>query len=473
MTRTPVLIVGGGLVGLTTSLLLTRYGVPSVLVEKHPTTSPQPKARRFDFRTMEVFRSLGITAEVERAAADLADHQGMRVGRTLVDAEALPGMPPADLTAAVAASPALPCLCAQDRLEPVLRDLAVARGGDLRFGTELLDFVDDGDTIRATVGGRHEIRADYLVAADGARSPVREALGIPRSGHGVLGRATTVYFQADLTDLVRGREFNLCQVDGGAFASVNGTDRWLFYTDHYEPDRLRRAIGADVDLTVLSVQSWEPTMKVADRFSAGRVFLAGDAAHVMPPFAALGANTGIQDAHNLAWKLAAVLSNRADPRLLDSYHEERHAIGWFAAEQSSLRSGDLRSTGRDDPRLANPLVLALSWAYPEPGRTPPRTDRMEFTGRPGSRVPHAWIVPEVSTLDLCGDWFTVLANGTGWHVAAAEAGLVVHDVGDLTGLPPGGAMLVRPDTVIEARFDALQPLELRRYASASADRQAR
>src|SRR4051812_3831331 len=238
MTRTPVLIVGGGLTGLATSLLLTRHGTASVLVEKHLSTSPQPKARRFNFRTMEVFRSLGITADVERAAADLADHHGMRAGRTLVDAEALPILPPGDLSAAVAASPVLPCLCAQDRLEPVLRDLAVTRGGDLRFGTELVDLHAGPDGVDATLdgpAGRYTITADHLVAADGARSPVREALGIARSGRGTLGRATTVYFRADLTELVRGREFNLCQVDGGGFASVNGTDRWLFFTGEPDP----------------------------------------------------------------------------------------------------------------------------------------------------------------------------------------------------------------------------------------------
>jgi putative polyketide hydroxylase len=466
MTRIPVLICGGGLVGLTTALLLDRYGVPCVLVEKHPTTSPQPKARRFNFRTMEIYRSLGITAEIERAAADLADHQGMRAGRTLATAEALPGPPPGDLSAAVAASPALPCLCAQDRLEPILRDLVT----DARFGTELTGFVDEGDRVRATLAGGQEIVADYLVAADGAHSPVRESLGIPRSGRGILGRATTVYFRADLTDLIRGREFNLCQVDGGAFASVNGTDRWLFYTDRYEPEALSRAIGADVDTTVLSVQSWEPTMKVADRFSAGRVFLAGDAAHVMPPYAAQGANTGIQDAHNLAWKLAAVLSGRARPDLLDSYHAERHPVAWFAAEQSSLRSGDLRSTGWDDPRLAHPLVLALSWAYDLAG-TRHHTDRMEFPGTPGSRVPHAWLGPDVSTLDLCGDWLTLLTNGPGWADEAARAGIAWHDVGDRTGLPPGGAMLVRPDAIVAWRAETPQALVLPPYADPSADRQ--
>jgi putative polyketide hydroxylase len=138
--RTQLLIVGGGLVGLTASLLAGQHGVPSVLVEKHETTSPQPKARRFNTRTMEVYRSLGVAGDVEKAGADLANYQSMRAGPTLVDSTELPGVPPGDLSTLIAASPALPCLCAQDRLEPMLRDLAAGRGQDLRFAHELVAF---------------------------------------------------------------------------------------------------------------------------------------------------------------------------------------------------------------------------------------------------------------------------------------------------------------------------------------------
>src|SRR3954447_8495661 len=112
--RVPVLIVGGGLVGLTASLLASQHGVESLLVERHESTSPQPKARRFNTRTMEVYRALGVAGDVEKAAADLANHQAMRAGPTLVDSEELPGVPPGDLSDLIAASPVLPCLCAQD-----------------------------------------------------------------------------------------------------------------------------------------------------------------------------------------------------------------------------------------------------------------------------------------------------------------------------------------------------------------------
>jgi putative polyketide hydroxylase len=330
----------------------------------------------------------------------------------------------------------------------------------------------------------YDVHADYLIAADGARSPVREALGIPRTGRGTLGRAVTVYFRADLADIVRGREFNLCQIEDeqlpGTFASVDGTEKWLFFAGDVEvpdwPGELRRLIGAGVAVEILSVQAWEPTMRVADRFRAGRVFLAGDAAHVMPPFAAQGANTGIQDVHNLVWKLAAVLAGQAGAGLLDSYQAERHPTAYFAAEQSSLRTGGLRAdTGfrGERPELAHPFALMLGYGYEHgalipDGGPPLPTDRLELIGRPGTRVPHAWVRPgQTSTIDLCGPEFALLtdglladglladgllADGAGW-LEAARLGVAGHPVDAVDWLGPGGALLIRPDAVVAWRVD--------------------
>ncbi|GIE76402.1 FAD-dependent oxidoreductase [Actinoplanes philippinensis] len=470
--RIPVIISGGGLVGLTAALLLRAHDVEVLLVERHGGTSPLPKARRFNTRTMEVYRQLGIADEVERAAADLADFQAMRAGPTLIESQVLPGPPAGDVSDLVAASPMLPCLCAQDALEPVLRELAAQRGADLRFGHELAGFTQDARGVTATVtgpDGPYRVDADYLVAADGARSPIREALGITRTGRGTLGRATTVYFRADLGAAVHGREFNLCQLDDartpGALVSINGTDRWQFMTDVVGvaeadwPAHLRRVIGLpDLGIELITVQDWEPTMKVADRYRAGRVFLAGDAAHVMPPFAAQGANTGIQDAHNLAWKLAMVLRGDAGPGLLDSYHTERHPIGLLAAEQSSLRSGDLRAPtgfGSERPELVHPFVLMLSYGYTDgalvPDGGPPfPTDRLELVGRPGTRVPHLWLQPGLSTLDLCGTGFTVFSGG------ADVPGFEAHP---MLGLDHDEVMVVRPDQVVAWRGRARDAID--------------
>jgi 2-polyprenyl-6-methoxyphenol hydroxylase-like FAD-dependent oxidoreductase len=482
--HTRVLIIGGGLVGLCASLFLTQHGVPSVLAERRLHTSPQPKARRISIRTMELFRQFGIDGAVGKAAAALADFQGMSAGPTLALARPLPFRPPGGAANWADCSPVTACLCAQDALEPVLRELADSRGGDLRFGTEMLDFAPDADGVTATLRGADgsltQVRADYLIAADGAHSQVRDQLGIPRSGHGILNRLVNVYVRADLADLVRGREFNLCQIEDprapGVFASINGTDRWIFGTAPC-PGRttagwartVSTAIGVPgIPVEVLSVMEWESGMFVADRFSQDRMFLAGDAAHVMPPYAALGANTGIQDAHNLAWKLALVLAGAAGPGLLDSYHSERHPAGWFVAEQSSIRSGNLRQmqdSGVDGRPLADPLALTFGCQYTSgavigDGSTM-AVDHLDLRGQPGTRLPHRWLADQQrSTLDLVADQMTLLTGpaGTAWGEAAAAAGVEVRQV-DLTGgdwersvgIGAGGALLVRPDQVIAWR----------------------
>ena len=499
---TQVLVVGGGLVGLTTALVLRHHGVEVTLVEKRATTSPQPKARRFHMRTMEVFRELGIAGLVHEAARDLAEHHHMAAGRTLAESEQLPlWLPAAPDGTYVEPGPEQPCLVAQDVLEPVLRRAAAEAGADVRFSTELTGFTSGPDgavvELHDRAGDRHEqLQAPFLVAADGARSPVRTALGIGRSGRGAIGGpAVNVYFRADLADVVRGREFNLCQIEHpdapGALASVDGRCRWVFMagggTERDWPTLLRTALGVPApDLEVLSVLAWQPEMLVADRFSAGRVHLAGDAAHVMPPFAATGANTGIADAHNLGWKLAAVLTGAAAPYLLDSYDAERRPAGWFAADQSSRRSVDLRSGATSDETLAHPFVLAAGgFQYPsgafvggpdEGGEIEP-VGAFEPAGRVGTRVPHEWLdEPHTrSTLDLAGPGWAIVANGdpADWErsAAAAPLPLPVHSLA-VGFLPEGCALLLRPDHVVGWRgTDPAAPADvLRRLLTGAAER---
>jgi putative polyketide hydroxylase len=437
--RTQVLVVGGGLVGLTAALVLRHHGVEVTVVERRTTTSPQPKARRFNFRTMEIFRELGLSELVHEAARDLAGHDHMATGRTLAEATQLPLWQPTGVSF-VEVSPELPCLIAQDVLEPVLRAAAVDMGADVRFGTELVGFEQTADEVVGRLA-EGEVRADYLVAADGARSGVREALGITRSGDGAVGDPNVnVYFRADLADVVRGREFNLCQIDHpdapGALASVDGRLRWVFMSPGADTERdwpavLRTALGVPApDLEVLSVLAWQAEMLVADRYSAGRVHLAGDAAHVMPPFAASGANTGIADVHNLGWKLAAVLRGEAAPALLDSYSLERRPAGWFTADQSTRRAKNFR-LGTPDPTLAHPFVLAAGgFQYTEGALVPDGGEPepvLEFApaGRVGTRVPHRWLSESRSTLDLAGPGWAVLEDAD--FLAAGECVLLRPD----------------------------------------------
>ncbi|MEV5833353.1 FAD-dependent monooxygenase [Nocardia sp. NPDC052112] len=479
-----VLIVGGGLVGLSAALFLHRQGVASVLVERRPTTSPQPKARRINIRTMELFGQLGIAEEVLDAAHELAEYQHFAAGPTLARAERIPFTLPGGVPDWSTITPATACLCAQDLLEPVLRRIAVARGCDVRFGVELTDFADEPEGIAATIrtadGAVERLRADYLIAADGASSPIRERLGIARDGRGTLGRAVNVYFHADLAELVRGREFNLCQIENadapGAFASIDGAQRWIFTTtegadrrrDEW-PSVLRTAIGVpDIPIDVLSILPWEPGMFVAERYRVGRVFLTGDAAHVMPPFAAAGANTGIEDVHNLAWKLAAVLRHAADPALLGTYHAERRPVGWYIADQSSIRTADLRTMNRestDATPLADPIALILGNRY----RAGALIDdgsahtmaHLDLTGQPGTRLPHYRLPDGRSTLDLIETSFALLAGprGAAWQAATAQLPMEFHELDqdwpETVGLSPGGALLVRPDQIIAWRMPSL------------------
>lgn len=491
-TQADAVVVGGGLVGLTAALLLRAQDVTTVLVEKRSSTSPQPKARRLHMRSMEVYRQLGLAELVHAAARDLAGHDHMAAGTTLAEAEQLPLWQPSEPgELLVVPSPELPCLLSQDLLEPLLRHAAVEAGVEVRFGTELTDLSEPDDEIDAQVlsnhtGHRSGLTARYVIAADGARSPIRERLGITRSTNGFVGRPNVnVYFRADLAEVVRGREFNLCQITNpdapGALASVDGRRRWVFMapgadTERDWPTLLRRALGVPVpDLEVLSVLAWQSEMRVADRYRAGRVFLAGDAAHVMPPFAANGANTGIADAHNLAWKLAAVLHDQAAGALLDSYDAERRPAGWFAADQSTRRTQQIQDNSAPDPTLAHPYVLALGgFQYTAGALVPPAdmgddpepTTSFELCGRVGTRIPHRWLDPEHtrSTIDLAGPDWALLARreSPSLRTAAEDPAVRIHQADDIDFLDHDELVLLRPDHIIAWRgtraADALNAL---------------
>ncbi len=456
--RTSIAVVGGGLTGLTAALALRHHGLDVTLVEKHAHTSPQPKARRFHVRAMELYRELGIAGRVADAARELSPHHRMSSGRTMAESAQLPLPAWCGASGPAEISPELPVLVAQDVLEPVLRELAVASGADVRFATAAGIPEQDADGVTVPIPGG-ALRADHVIAADGARSPIRRSLGIGRTGRGAIGeRLVNVYFRADLAELVAGREFNLCTVDHpdapGTFASI-GQGRWLLMTAAREADwpaYVRTALGVPApELELLSVMEWQPEMLVADRFAegsgaAGRVFLAGDAAHVMPPWAASGANTGIADVANLAWKLAAVQRGEAGPALLDTYDAERRPVATLVAEESVRRMLDPGGSG------VHPFVLATGgFQYPLAGVTEaePVTE-FAPAGRVGVRVPHAWLADGRSTLDLAGPgWALLVADDPqGWTTEVP-----VHRV-EVPWLGSGEAVLLRPDQIVAWRGPA-------------------
>ncbi|ASO19980.1 hypothetical protein FHR81_000339 [Actinoalloteichus hoggarensis] len=297
--------------------------------------------------------------------------------------------------------------------------------------------------------------------------------------------------------------------------TVDGATTWIFHTAaeptesgaaRFTPRRcrelVRAAVGSrDLDVAVLSILPWQPRGLLADRFGEGRVLLIGDAAHAVPPVGAFGLNTGIADAHNLAWKLAAVLDGRAGSALVATYQTERRPVAAFALEQSLLRlheprlhweQGPQAAAARAEAGAANASVVHLGYRYDSTAVVdarpePPSWEHAELNldGAPGSRLPHAWLEsagPRRSTLDLVRSEFTLLTGpaGSPWLQAAEQASarlglpMTTHQLevatspGDPTRRWPGiagiaedGALLVRPDQFIAWRRNTLpdQPSE--------------
>ncbi|MEV0978583.1 FAD-dependent monooxygenase [Streptomyces sp. NPDC049915] len=519
--RVPVLIVGGSLVGLSTSVFLGRLGVRHTLLERHAGTSIHPRGRGNNVRTMELFRVAGVEGDIHRAAATLADNHGILQTPTLVgDAgewlfkEIDPGGGLARF------SPTGWCLCSQNDLEPVLLDHAVAMGGDLRFSTELMSFEVDGDGVTAVAKSREtgehlRVRADYLVAADGPRSPVREQLGIGQSGPGDLFHNISVTFRSrGLAEVVGDRRFIVCYLTSddadGALLPVDNRENWVFHAP-WHPERgetveeftderciahIRRAVGVDdLDVEITGRAPWHAAQRVATAYRSGRVFLAGDSAHEMSPTGAFGSNTGIQDAHNLAWKLAAVLGGWAGDGLLDSYDAERRPVAEATSARAAVRSVEHAHPGfapgagagagaGGGRRPGGILDVALGYRYPggavvgADAGGPVVPDRLELSGAPGSRAPHLWVRrgdSRLSTLDLYETSLVLLCDaseGRAWYDAAlrladelrvplrphrvgAGGDLVPEDASvswsDVHGVAAGGAVLVRPDGFVAWR----------------------
>ncbi|MFD5965410.1 FAD-dependent oxidoreductase [Streptomyces sp. NPDC060311] len=389
--RVPVLVVGGSLVGLSMSVFLGRLGVRHTLVERHAGTSIHPRGRGNNVRTMEIFRVAGTEPDIRRAAATLADNHGILQTPTLVgDAGEwlFKQIDPGNGLARF--SPSSWCLCSQNDLEPELLTHAVNLGGDLRFGTELLSFETDADGVTAIVKSRETgehttIRADYLVAADGPRSPVREQLGIGQSGPGDLFHNVSITFRSRrLADVVGDRRFIVCYLTDenadGALLPVDNRENWVFhapwhpeqgetvedFTDERCAAHIRRAIGdPGLDVEITGKAPWHAAQRVARSYRSGRVLLAGDSAHEMSPTGAFGSNTGIQDAHNLAWKLAAVLEGWAGEPLLDTYDAERRPV----AEATSARAAH-RSVEHSHPGFAPPPGMGGGAPGGAPGAAP-------------------------------------------------------------------------------------------------------
>jgi putative polyketide hydroxylase len=501
MPEVPVLIVGGGPVGLMASLLLSRLGIRSLLVERHPGTAIHPKARGINARTMEVFRQQGIETAVRQAGLP-PERTGFIVwAKSLAGEEIERRVPWGRSEKSVEVSPVRACLCAQDYLEPVLRRCAEEQApGELSFNTELKGFTQDGAGVTATLrdvvtGAERKISAQYMIAADGAQSQVRNALGVRMDGKKDVYDSVNILLEADLRPWTEDRPAALYFIESdklrGTFLTINAHDRWGFlvnslkaygYTpDHFTAERstelIRYAVGIpDLPVKVLGVAPWTASAHVAEQYRHGRVFLAGDAAHEMPPTGGFGMNTGVQDVHNLAWKLALVLKGLADDALLDSYHAERQPLGRTITEQSLTNAISMGRLAKDNkvagarPEYLNEQGMIFGASYASsaivPDGSPPTPVANPVTdyvpsARPGGRAPHVWLEKnndKLSTIDLVGNGFVLLAGAKGkaWRPNGAGLPIHAHVIADKAfaeayGIDDGGAVLVRPDGYVAWR----------------------
>ena len=509
----PVLVLGGSLVGLTTSVLLASHGVRHILVERHKGTAIHPRAASFHQRTMEIFRSVGMQQTVESAASREFVQNG-----AIISVDALSGRELACYYRSFnegveELSPTSRLFITQIGLEPALRARARALGADHHYATEMASFEQDEEAVVALLrprdgGPERRVRAQYLVAADGAHSFVRGQLGIEMAGRGSFADCVTIYFKADLRALIGGRNLSVVYVSQpGLLAffrfSITGDAGFLAVFSTFDRDGRRERAGgpgpsaarcaalvraalgvpAQYPVAIDDVQPWNAAAATAAAFRKGRVFLAGDSAHLMPPTGGFGGNTGIADAHNLAWKLAMVLEGAAGPRLLDSYEPERQPQCRLIVEQAYARyvkRVDPSLPSADLAPLLDDAAIELGSVYrsdaileeDEQPRTALVEDPRDPSGRPGTRLPHVALQRNgvvLSTQDLPEHGFVLLAGAAGhpWIEAVngsrAAPGIPLKAYriavdGDLTapdgrfertvGIGAAGALLLRPDGVI-------------------------
>jgi 2-polyprenyl-6-methoxyphenol hydroxylase-like FAD-dependent oxidoreductase len=503
----PVLIVGGSLVGMSTALLLGHHGITSLAVEHHHGTAIHPRAAQLTQRTMEILRSVGIEQIVRQKSGEQFVQDG-----AIMAVESLTGKELAYFIANLNegirdVSPCERIFISQSLLEPLLKSRAESLGAALRFGTDLIAFEQDDRGVTAVIGDRHSgqtetVRAFYMVAADGAHSRVRRKLGIGTRGHGVFSKSVTIYFKANVAPLLAGRNLSVIYVNNpvlrgflrfekpfdSGFLAVNAigspdkpvTDVATGLTEQHAVDWVRLALGADIPITIENVMTWSAMADWAERYQKGRVFLAGDAAHAMPPNGGFGGNTGVQDADNLAWKLAAVLRGEAGPELVSTYEAERNPVGELTTEQAYsryvTRTAPYLGTSGMQP-VAPDLNVELGYRYDsaaichegDPG--PLHENPRDSKGRPGTRAPHVWLQrrgERISTIDLFGRRFAVLAgaDAASWYESAravveqSSVPVDLHRIGfdgledpdgrfcEAYGLTPRGIVVIRPDAFV-------------------------
>ncbi|TCF96785.1 2,4-dichlorophenol 6-monooxygenase [Paraburkholderia strydomiana] len=512
MIRIPVFVVGAGPAGLTTAALLAKYGVQVLAITRYPGTAHSPRAHITNQRTVEVFRDLGIEDRVRAlatpnelmtnnvwatsfAGTELARLQTWGTGtRRKADYEA--------------ASPSQMCNAPQHLLEPVILTAGREYGAQYLFNTELVSIRQTEDAVYSRlvdVITREEIEviSDYAVGADGAQSLVVKQLGFEHDGEMGLGCAVNCWLEVDLTKYVAHRPgvlYWMCQpgsdywVGSGTWISVRPWNEWvllfMYNPKDGEPDlseaaviaRARATIGdPDIPIRVKAVSKWTINRMYARSMVKGRVAIAGDAAHRHPPANGLGSNTSVQDAFNLAWKLAMIVKGQASPELLQTYSDERQPVAETVVNRAFKSVGEMApiaaALGFSEGQSADEGWASLDELFSdsEVGRTrrkvlaeaielqncqfnchgvelgqhytssavvrdganfpiPERDPELYYqaTTTPGAYLPHAWVQHgdrRVSTLDLVGQGVFTVVTGPGGHAWIDAAKKVGEEFG--------------------------------------------
>jgi 2-polyprenyl-6-methoxyphenol hydroxylase-like FAD-dependent oxidoreductase len=517
--RTPVLVVGGGPVGLGMAIELAWRGIDSMLVEQGDGTVDHPRTGLIAVRTMEMLRRWGLARRI-RDAGFPDDYELSMVFCTSLNGHLLAKEPYPAMrdTPTPPETPEKKQRCPQSWMQPVLVEAAQASPrADVRFHHRLEGFAQDDDGVTSQVtdlrdGRALQVRASYLVACDGAASGVRARLGIAMPGRllsysvnvlvrapGLLGRHRMGPAERYLFVGPEGTWGNLTVVDGRdiwrltVLGSEEKLDLAAFDAGHW----VRRAFGADdIEFEVLSVLPWRRSETLAERYAQDRVLLAGDAVHTTSPTGGMGMNTGMQEVLDLGWKLEAALRGWAGPTLLDSYGIERRPVAARNLQFSTRNFAAWRDV--PDPRTICDDTEEGARVRAETGRRLAQSTRVEWeslglqighryegspicvadgspptpddysvyvpTSRPGSRAPHAWLRDGRSTLDLFGRGFVLLAFDAGLDTSSIEQAfarravpLCVERIDDprIAALYERPMVLVRPDGHVAWRGDAM------------------
>jgi 2-polyprenyl-6-methoxyphenol hydroxylase-like FAD-dependent oxidoreductase len=507
--NTEVIIVGAGPVGLTLAIDLGGRGVRCILIEQKDAPQFLPKMERCNARTMEIYRRMGLAQKIRDAGFPRDAPMDVFIVTSLVEAPLLhlpyPSVAQAQAEIAACTDGSMPLepyqLISQYTLEPLLKSVAERLPDvDVRYGCEFVSFEQDPAGVRATVkrdGTESELSAQYLVGCDGGSSSVRRQLGIKLQGEANLSQLRQALYRCDdlfeRIPIGKGRHYHVAD-DRSTFLIVQDSTR--HFTLHSVVDRddemklmFEQAIAMPVKYEMLSCQPWRQNLLLADSYGRGRVFLAGDAVHLVIPTGGLGMNSGVGDAIDLSWKLAATLKGWGGPGLLASYEIERRQVGernveasreasrgrrtWRAAYKPNIRDktpagaetrADLARIADVEQRKSNEMIGAeLGYRYPgspiiwsEAG-DPPEPDFMKYvpTSWPGARLPHVWLADGTALHDRIGDGYTLVRlAGAQRDSAALARGFASHGapftVVDIAEDRPRdiyghGQLLVRPD----------------------------